>query len=58
MAFVRKQKKGNRLYYYLVESKRNGVKVKQVNLQYLGTQEPSKEKIERIIKKIKSTNLE
>lgn len=58
MAFVRKQKRGNRSYYYLVESKRNGVKVKQVNLQYLGTQEPVKEKIELIIKKIKSKDLE
>ena len=58
MAFVRKQKRGNRTYYYLVESKRNGVKVNQVNLQYLGTQKPSKEKIDLIIKEIKLKNME
>lgn len=58
MAFVRKQKRGNRSYYYLVESKRNGAKVTQVNLQYLGTQKPPKEKIDLIIKEIKSKNME
>ena len=58
MAFVRSQKRGNRSYYYLVESKRNGNRVKQINLQYLGTQKPSKEKIDFIIKKIKSKSME
>jgi hypothetical protein len=58
MAFVRKQKRGNQSYYYLVESKRVGNKVKQINLQYLGIQKPSKGIIDLMIKKIKSKQME
>ena len=58
MAFVRKQKRGNQSYYYLVESKRDGNRVKQINLQYLGNQKPSKEKIDIIIKNIKLKQME
>ena len=58
MAFVRKQKRGNRSYYYLVESKRDGNKVKQINLQYLGIQKPSEEKIDIMIKQIKLKQME
>ncbi len=58
MAFVRKQKRGNQFYYYLVESRRDGNKVKQINLQYLGNQKPSREKIDIILKQIKLKQME
>lgn len=40
MAFVRKKKQGSRVYYYLVESYREGGQVKQRVLRYLGTHPP------------------
>lgn len=40
MAFIREVKRGNRCYYYLVESYREGGKPKQRTLQYLGTKPP------------------
>jgi hypothetical protein len=40
MAFVRAQKRGNRVYYYLVETHREGKKVRQKVLKYLGTKPP------------------
>jgi len=46
MAFVRTKRKGNRTYYYLVESKREGTKVRQKVIKYLGTEPPTKEQIE------------
>ena len=46
MAFVRAKRKGNRIYYYLVESKREGNKVRQKVIKYLGTKSPTKEEIE------------
>lgn len=49
MAFVRTKQKGNRTYYYLVESKREGAKVRQKVIKYLGTQAPTKEQIEAIV---------
>ena len=51
MAFVRTKRKGNRTYYYLVESKREGKKVRQKVVKYLGTQMPTKEQIESIIRR-------
>ena len=48
MAFVRKKRFGNREYYYLVEGKREGNKVRQKVIKYLGTQPPTKEQIETI----------
>lgn len=44
MAFVRAKKRGDKVYYYLVENKREGKKVRQKVLKYLGT---SPEGIER-----------
>lgn len=37
MAYIRAKKRGDKTYYYLVEGKREGRKVKQKVLQYLGT---------------------
>jgi hypothetical protein len=48
MAFVRTKRKGNRTYYYLVESKREGNKVKQKVIKYLGAEVPTKEQIETL----------
>jgi len=46
VAFVRTKRQGNRIYYYLVESKREGKKVRQKVIKYLGTKPPTKEQIE------------
>jgi hypothetical protein len=54
MAYVRVKRRGINKYYYLVESKRSGEKVKQTYLQYLGTQKPSERELEQIINDIKS----
>ena len=40
MAFVREVKRGTKRYYYLVRTYREGGKVKQRTLQYLGTEAP------------------
>jgi hypothetical protein len=48
MAFVRTKRIKNRTYYYLVESKREGNKITQKVIKYLGTQMPTKEQIETI----------
>ena len=46
MAFVRTKRIKNKTYYYLVESKREGNKVRQRVIKYLGTEMPTKEQIE------------
>jgi len=46
VAFVRVKRQGNRAYYYLVENKREGKKVRQKVIKYLGTEPPTKEQIE------------
>ncbi len=46
MAFVRTKRQGDRIYYYLVENKRDGKKVRQKVIKYLGTEPPTKEQIE------------
>ncbi|MBA7479489.1 hypothetical protein ES707_22300 [subsurface metagenome] len=46
MAFVRVKRQGNRAYYYFVENKREGKKVRQKVIKYLGTEPPTKEQIE------------
>lgn len=40
MAFVRVKRHGKRLYYYQVESYREGGQVKQRVLRYIGTHPP------------------
>ncbi len=54
MSYVRAKRRGNRTYYYLVESKREGKKVKQRIICYLGTEMPTKEKLETILKEVKT----
>ena len=46
MAFVRAKRQGNRTYYYLVESRREGNKVRQKVIKYLGSEMPTKEQVE------------
>ena len=46
MAFIRVKRHGNREYYYLVEGKRDGNKVRQKVIKYLGTELPTKERLE------------
>ena len=46
MVFVRGKQQGNRTYYYLVENHRDGKKVKQKVIKYLGTEMPTKEQLE------------
>jgi hypothetical protein len=48
MAFVRTKRIKNRTYYYLVESRREGKKVRQKVIKYLGAEMPTKEQIEAI----------
>ena len=45
MAYIRERRRGNRTYYYLVESRREGNKVRQKVLKYLGTTLPTAEKL-------------
>ena len=57
MAYIRVQKRGNRRYYYLVKSEREGSKVRQKVLQYLGTSKPSKDDVDAIITKIREKRM-
>ena len=52
MAFVRAIKRGTRVNYYLVESIREGNKVRQKNLKYMGTEKPSPEKVATVLKEL------
>jgi outer membrane protein assembly factor BamE (lipoprotein component of BamABCDE complex) len=45
--FIRANKRGNKVYYYIVKSIREGSKVKQKVLLYLGT-------AEKVYKRLKS----
>ncbi len=46
MVFVRGKQQGSKTYYYLVENHRDGKKVRQKVIKYLGTEMPTKEQIE------------
>ena len=48
MAFVRTKRQGDRIYYYLVENRREGKKVKQKVIKYLGREVPTKDQIENM----------
>lgn len=52
MPYVRVKRRGDSNYYYLVESKREGKKVRQHILRYLGTKRPAKEQQEAIIREV------
>jgi len=49
MAYIRVQKRGRRRYYYLVRSEREGKKVRQKFLKYLGTRKPPKKDLDSIM---------
>jgi len=55
MAFVRVKRQGNRSYYYLVESKREGNKVRQRVIRYLGTEPPTRQQMEAM-RRVKDEN--
>ena len=57
MAYIRVQKRGSRSYYYLVKSEREGSKVRQKVLQYLGTSKPSKDDVNAIITRIREKHM-
>lgn len=46
MAFLRQQRKGNAVYFYIVQNRRRGGKVQQKILEYLG-REPDKKRLKR-----------
>ena len=52
MAYVRTKRRGRKLYYYLVESKREGDKVRQRVIRYLGTKPPTEEELKNIRKEV------
>ena len=49
MAFLRKQRKGNAVYLYIVQNRRRGDKVRQRVCEYLG-RSPSKARLAAAIK--------
>jgi hypothetical protein len=51
MSFVRSKKRGNKIYYYLVESYRVDNKVRQRVIKYIGTTNRIKELLENNRKK-------
>ena len=53
MAYVRTKRWGQRIYYYLVKSKREGGKVRQRVIRYLGKEPPTKEELENILREAK-----
>lgn len=50
---VAHQTTGNKVYYYLVESKQIEGKPRLKVIKYLGTQKPTPEETERLIREIK-----
>ena len=52
MPYVRVKRRGQKVYYYLVESKREGNKVRQRIIRYLGTKPPTEEALENILKEV------
>lgn len=53
MVYVRAKKIKGRTYYYLVRSVREGNRIRQVSLKYLGTDKPGREKARSLAKKYK-----
>ncbi len=51
MVYVRGKKIKGQTYYYLVKSVREGERVRQVSLEYLGAEKPAAEKVRRLGKK-------
>jgi hypothetical protein len=53
MVYVRAKKIKGQTYYYLVRSVREGDKIRQVMLEYLGNDKPGIEKTRKLAKKYK-----
>lgn len=53
MVYIRSKKIKGNLYYYLVKSIREGDRVKQITLDYLGTEKPSSSEFIRLKKRYK-----
>lgn len=51
MSFIRTKRVKGGTYYYLVKSVREGKRVYQINLAYLGAVEPSQKEVEKLKKK-------
>jgi len=51
MVFIRSKKIKGNTYYYLVRSVREGSRVKQITLDYLGTEKPSTDEFVRLKKR-------
>lgn len=50
MSFIRVKRIRNNTYYYLVRNKREGKKVRQKVIKYLGTEPPTGKRLEEIKK--------
>jgi hypothetical protein len=50
--FIRVKKFGNREYYYLVQGVREGKRVRQKVIRYLGKEKPSPEELQQILKEV------
>ena len=52
MVYVRAKRQGKYTYYWLVEGYREGSKVRQRFLKYLGKGKPSPEELDRLIREL------
>ena len=52
MSFVRVKHRGQKSYYYLVESKREGSKVRQRIIRYLGIKPPTEDELKNVLKEV------
>jgi len=52
MSFIRAKRIRNNTYYYLVKNKREGKKVRQKVIKYLGTEPPTGKRLEEIRKAV------
>jgi len=51
MTYVRSKNIKGKIYYYLVKSVRDGNKVHQINLAYLGTEKPTEGEVKKLKKR-------
>jgi hypothetical protein len=51
MVYVRSKKIKGLTYYYLVKSVREGERIRQVSLEYLGADKPNAQKVRKLGKK-------
>jgi len=55
MVYVRAKKIKGQTYYYLVKSVREGERIRQVTLEYLGADRPNAQKVLKLKKKYKKS---